>query len=224
MAVRARSRPARGSVPPEATRSWSSTRSRPVTISVTGCSTWRRVFISMNQKPSGRRAPEPSTMNSTVPALRSRRPCAACTAASVIASRTSARHAGGGRFLDHLLVAALQRAVALEEVDVVARGCRRRPAPRCGAGASTNFSTSTRSSPKRAMASRAGGGERRVEVLGALDLAHALAAAAGDRLDQDRVADRGRLLGEQGVVLVLRRGSRASPARRPSPSAPWRRP
>ena len=31
---------------PEATRSCHSTRSSPVTISVTGCSTWRRVFIS----------------------------------------------------------------------------------------------------------------------------------------------------------------------------------
>ena len=33
-----------------------------------------RVFISMNQKPSGRSGPEPSTMNSMVPALRSRPP------------------------------------------------------------------------------------------------------------------------------------------------------
>ncbi len=32
---------------PAATRSCSSTRSRPVISSVTGCSTWRRVFISM---------------------------------------------------------------------------------------------------------------------------------------------------------------------------------
>ena len=31
---------------PSAIRSWSATRSRPVTSSVTGCSTWRRVFIS----------------------------------------------------------------------------------------------------------------------------------------------------------------------------------
>ena len=35
-----------GSSSPEATSSWSSTRSTPVTSSVTGCSTWRRVFIS----------------------------------------------------------------------------------------------------------------------------------------------------------------------------------
>ena len=35
-----------GSGSPSATRSWSSTRSSPVMASVTGCSTWRRVFIS----------------------------------------------------------------------------------------------------------------------------------------------------------------------------------
>ncbi len=52
----ARSRPAScGSGSPAATRSCHSTRSTPVIASVTGCSTCSRVFISMNQKPSGRR-------------------------------------------------------------------------------------------------------------------------------------------------------------------------
>ena len=45
----ARSRAAAGSGAPSATISCSSTRSRPVTSSVTGCSTCRRVFISRNQ-------------------------------------------------------------------------------------------------------------------------------------------------------------------------------
>ena len=58
----------RGSGSPLATRSCHSTRSIPVIASVTGCSTCRRVFISMNQKPSGRRPSAPSTMNSIVPA------------------------------------------------------------------------------------------------------------------------------------------------------------
>ena len=40
-------RPAANSGAPSATRSCSRTRSTPVTSSVTGCSTWRRVFISM---------------------------------------------------------------------------------------------------------------------------------------------------------------------------------
>ena len=35
-----------GSGRPAATSSWRRTRSRPVTASVTGCSTWSRVFIS----------------------------------------------------------------------------------------------------------------------------------------------------------------------------------
>ncbi len=37
-------------------------------LSVTGCSTWSRVFISMNQKRSGLSPSEASAMNSTVPA------------------------------------------------------------------------------------------------------------------------------------------------------------
>ena len=49
---------------PAAIRSWSATRSRPVTSSVTGCSTWRRVFIS---RKAG--SPRSSTRNSHVPAL-----------------------------------------------------------------------------------------------------------------------------------------------------------
>ena len=52
-----------GSGSPAATRSCHSTRSSPVTISVTGCSTWSRVFISMKKN-----SPERSTMNSMVPA------------------------------------------------------------------------------------------------------------------------------------------------------------
>ena len=57
-----------GSFSPDATRNCHSTRSMPVTISVTGCSTCSRVFISMNQKPSGLSPFDASTMNSIVPA------------------------------------------------------------------------------------------------------------------------------------------------------------
>ena len=49
---------------PEATRNCHSTRSRPEIISVTGCSTCRRVFISRKKKLLSC----PAT-NSTVPAL-----------------------------------------------------------------------------------------------------------------------------------------------------------
>jgi hypothetical protein len=68
----------------------------------------------------GRSPSEPSTMNSTVPAPHSRSALAARTAASPMAARISGGHAGGRRLLDHLLVAALQRAVALEQVDRIA--------------------------------------------------------------------------------------------------------
>ncbi len=49
---------------PAAIRIWSATRSRPVTSSVTGCSTWSRVFISRKKT-----SPRSSRRNSQVPAL-----------------------------------------------------------------------------------------------------------------------------------------------------------
>ena len=52
-----------GSGAPSAISSWSRTRSRPVISSVTGCSTWSRVFTSRNQN-----APSGAMTNSTVPA------------------------------------------------------------------------------------------------------------------------------------------------------------
>ena len=55
---------ANGSGSPAATRSCSSTRSRPVTASVTGCSTCRRALTSRKAN-----APSSSSRNSTVPAL-----------------------------------------------------------------------------------------------------------------------------------------------------------
>ena len=102
---------------PAAIRSWSATRSRPVTSSVTGCSTWRRVFISRNAG-----SPRSSTRNSQVPALdvadRARQRqgrLAEPRAEGVIDGRRR-------RLLEHLLVAALDRAVALAEVDAVPVG------------------------------------------------------------------------------------------------------
>ena len=112
-----------------------------------------------------------------------------------------------GRLLHHLLMAALQRAVALAQMHDVAvpvgqdldldmardgrgispyrpRRCRNAPSPRCGRG-----------SPA------CGSSARRVGDL------HALAAAAGRRLDQHRKAD-------------LRRPGRAPPHRFTAPSEP----
>ena len=116
-------------------------------------------------------------------------------------------HARRRRFLDHLLVAALQRAVALEQMHDVAVACRRTPAPRCGAGASRYFSISTRSSPNADCASRWAPASAAAKSSAPLDQAHALAAAAGHRLDQHRIADLsaascGQPLGDLVVAVI----------------------
>ncbi len=102
---------------PAAIRSWSATRSRPVTSSVTGCSTWSRVFISMKVG-----SPRSSIRNSQVPAFtyptarRERQRGVAETAPkSVLDARRRA-------LLEDLLVATLDRAVALAEMDAGAVG------------------------------------------------------------------------------------------------------
>ena len=89
--LRARSR-SRPSGSPAAIRSCCSTRSSPVTSSVTGCSTWMRAFSSRKQKLSSS-----ARMNSAVPApyvaerrARARRP------RSPIAARAPASSAGEG--------------------------------------------------------------------------------------------------------------------------------
>ncbi len=56
-------------------------------------------------------------------------------------------------------------------------------------GAVMYFSISTRASPKADLRLAHRGGQRVVEIGVAVDPAHALAAAAGDRLDQHRIAD-----------------------------------
>ena len=128
-ARRRRPRRPTGSGSPAATRSCHSTRSSPSTASVTGCSTWRRVFISMKKNSSGRSA---DTMNSTVPAPTYPHARAAATAADPMAARVASSRSGRRGLLDDLLVAALQAALPLAQAERPGRGCRRRPAPRCG--------------------------------------------------------------------------------------------
>jgi hypothetical protein len=93
-----------GSFSPDATVNCHATRSRPVTASVTGCSTWSRVFISMNQKPSGRSACAVGDELDGAGADIADR-LAASTAAGADRRAQLRGHAGRGRFLDHLLVA-----------------------------------------------------------------------------------------------------------------------
>ncbi len=86
----------------------------PVTISVTGCSTWTRVFISRKKySPSWSRP-------SIVPAPVYATAAAASVAIFPIRARSSVVDGGRGGLLDQLLMPALDRAVPLAEMDHVA--------------------------------------------------------------------------------------------------------
>ena len=111
------------------------------------------------------------------------------------------RHGGRGRFLDHLLVAALHRAVALAEMDDVAVGV--------GEDLDLDVARVDHGLLEDQLARAEGAlgfGARRADRLQkvgvALDQPHAAAAAAGGRLDHHRQADLARLLLEVGVALV----------------------
>ena len=108
---------ASGGRSPRASRTIHSTRSTPVTISVTGCSTWSRVFTSRNAySPVVGVDDELDGAGRPVADRGGRaRPRTAASAARVAAGEVRRR-----RLLDHLLVAALQRAVALAERDDLA--------------------------------------------------------------------------------------------------------
>ena len=187
--------------------------SMPVTASVTQCSTCTRVFIS-------RKKYSPS-----------------CEQALDRAGRVVADGLGGvdgdladlraqlgvdqrrRRLLDQLLVAALDRAVALAEVDRCCRACRRAPGPRRGAGRAGSARGRRSSSEKNFSPSRAAPSKASLELVGLERDAEALAAAAARGLDRDRVAD---LLGDlRGVLDASRpaRWCRARSARRRSASA-----
>ena len=91
-----------------------------MTASVTGCSTCSRVFISMNQKPpcfqpAGAVGDELDGAG----ALVIHRAGGGDRGLAHDVAQGFA-HAGGRRLLDHLLMAALQRAVALAEMDDIA--------------------------------------------------------------------------------------------------------
>ena len=93
------------------------------------------------------------------------------------------------RLLEHLLVAALDRAVTFAQVDPVAVPRRTGPGSRRGDAPSTRRSRISRSSPKAAIASRRAAASDIGQLAGLADGAHALAAAAGGRLDEEREAD-----------------------------------
>ncbi len=113
-------------------------------------------------------------------------------------------HPGRRRLFDHLLVAALQRAVAFMQVDDVALAVAEDlhlDMTRTGDVALDQHARIAEGRLPLAL----GRGQIFSEVLGPVDLAHPLAAAAGDRLDQHREADAVRLgaQGLQRLVLAL---------------------
>ena len=98
------------------------------------------------------------------------------------------RHAGRGRFLQHFLVAALHRAVTLEQVDAVALGVGK-DLDLDVARAGEVFLDQHPVVAERGLGFALAGSEGRGEVGALLDHTHALAAAAGRGLDEDGVAD-----------------------------------
>ena len=82
--------------------------------SVTGCSTWRRVFISRNVKLATRVEQELARAGAHVADVTGER-----RAASPMRSPERGVDRGGAGFLEHLLVPALDRAVALAQMDAM---------------------------------------------------------------------------------------------------------
>ena len=111
-------------------------------------------------------------------------------------------HAGRGRFLEHLLVAPLHRAVALEQVDVVAVAVAE------DLDLDVARALHVLLDQHRVVAEAVDGlalarGQRGLEVGRLVDRAHALAATARAGLDQHRVADAVGLALQQRRVLVV---------------------
>ena len=109
---------------------------------------------------------------------------------------------GGGRLLEHLLVAPLDRAVALAEVDAVALAVEQDldlDVP----GAFEESLEDQSVVVEGGLCLASGGGEVRREAVGEANRAHALAAATGRRLDQQGIADALGRLDERCVRLVV---------------------
>ena len=174
--------------PPAATWICSLTRSRPVTASVTGCSTWRRVLTS--RKVSARSCGW--YRNSTVPTFRYPAASSRLTAprrSAILLLRVQCRRR---RLLDQLLAAALDRAVAHADGParaVVVGDHLHLDVARAGHEPLHQHARVTESPP--GLVARPLEGRQQLG-LGLHDPDPAPAAAAG-RLDHEREADRGRV-------------------------------
>jgi hypothetical protein len=110
------------------------------------------------------------------------------------------RHARRRRFLEHLLVAALHRAIALKQVHALSVRIGKDlelDVPRVGQVLLEQHALVT----EGRLRFTPGRGERGGEPVAALDDAHALAAAAGRSLDEHRITHRVGLRQQRAVVL-----------------------
>ena len=150
---------------------------------------------------------------------RSRRPAPRRTAASPMRRGAPASQAGGGRFLDHLLVAPLRPSSRA-----------RRDGRRCRAQSANTCTSMWRGRCRVALDQHAvvaegdarlllGAASAAAKSSAAVDDPHAAPAAAGHRLDQHRKADARRPGRRARRRPGRRRDSPAPPARRPAPSA-----
>ena len=173
-------------VSPTAIRICHSTRSRPVIASVTGCSTWRRVFISRNQ-------------GSSSPLLEDELDRAEIVVADGAGQRDGALEQLGADLAVAGSAPALPRAASgycagpssrARTDGRHCRACRRRSALPDVAAAAPAFRSAATDRRRPPRASRRASVERRRQVRAVARPAHALAAAAGRGLDHQRKADR----------------------------------
>ena len=110
-------------------------------------------------------------------------------------------HAGGRGFLDHLLVAALQGTVALEQMHGVGAVAEHLHLDMTRRG--DVFLDQHGGVAKGGLGLALRRGQRGREIGRIVDAAHPLAAAAGHRLDEDGIADPVRLLRQKTRVLIV---------------------
>ena len=184
----ARARSERGR--PAARPNCSATRSRPLTSSVTPCSTCRRVFTSRNQN-----RPPGSRRNSAVAALW--RPAADATRTAIA---WSSRRSGLGQAREPATPRRASGGGAGASSPAHPGRRRSRPGrpgagPRCGGPAGPR-ARGRRCRPRRPRPPRPSRRRARRAGPGPLDAAHPPPPAAGGRLDEEREADPPRLAGD----------------------------
>ena len=155
----------------------------PATSSVTPCSTWSRVLTSRKWK-----APSASRRNSAVAAFRSPPAVATRTARSCRWRRSAGRQPGRRRLLDELLVASLERAVALPDRDDRAHRIAQQLDLDVPRGTDLALQEDRTVAKGRCRLGRSGG-QRRGQLGRVGDPPHPPSPTAGGGLDQQREAD-----------------------------------